>query len=377
MPSETVKLVAALIIGIIIGVIGGYGIAAMQKPAQPTTPTTPTGNVVPKAQYDELKSKYDQLMSEYNKLKTQLEQLQKGKAPEYTFYYVSHGGPADPWWAPVIKGAHEAGDALGVKVVYSGPEKFSIQKLVDLVNSAIAAHPDGLIVTITDYKALDEPLRRAIQMGIPVIAVNVPDPRPEKERIPYLSYVGQLEYDAGYQLAKYLADIGYKPKRVVIAIHEVGHIGLEMRAKGITDAIHHAYPDVPVDKLDITTDETKAAEILKNYLTAHPDTDAIFTLGPIGAHPALKVLDEMGLTGKVKLLTIDLDQVILQAIKDGKLLAAVSQQPYAQGYLPVVFMYLYVKYGIIPPKHVPTGPTIIDKSRLATVQKQIQMTGGA
>jgi len=367
MPSETTKLIAAFIIGIIIGVIAGYGVAAMQKPA---APAQPTGNMVPKAQYDEL-------LQKYNQLKNQLEQLQKGKAPEYTFYYVSHGGPADPWWAPVIKGAHLAGQALGVKVVYSGPEKFSIQKLVDLVESAIAAHPDGLIVTITDYKALDQPLRRAIKMGIPVIAVNVPDPRPEGERIPYLSYVGQLEYDAGYQLAEYLVKTGYKPKRVVIGIHEVGHIGLEMRAKGITDAIHKAYPDVPVEKLDITTDETKAAEIIKNYLTAHPDTDVIFTLGPIGAHPALKVLDEMGLAGKVKLLTIDLDDTILKAIEQGKLLAAVSQQPFAQGYLPVVFMYLYVKYGIIPPKHVPTGPTIIDKNRLTTVRKQIQMTGGA
>ena len=340
--KKTTTLVAVAIIGIIIGVIIGYGIAMFtMKPAPAQAPAA------------------------------------KPTKPEYTFYYVSHGGPADPWWAPVIKGAHDAGRLLNVKVVYSGPEKFSIQKLVDLVESAIAANPDGLICTITDYKALDEPLRKAISKGIPVIAVNVPDPRPKGQRIPYLSYVGQNEYDAGYYLAKYLIDTGYKPKRVVIGIHEVGHIGLETRAKGITDAIHEKYPNVPVEKLDITTDPTKAAEVIKNYLTAHPDTDVIFTLGPLGAHPALKVLDEMGLSGKVKLLTIDIDDTILKAIEEGKLLAAVSQQPYAQGFLPVVFMYLYVKYGIIPPEHVPTGPTVIDKTRLSDVRKQIQTTGGA
>ncbi|MHB9301771.1 sugar ABC transporter substrate-binding protein [Thermofilum pendens] len=343
-------LAVAVVIGLLIGAVIGYGIAA--------------ATMVPYSKYAELEKK--------------LEQLQAGAAaPEYTFYYVSHGGPADPWWAPVIKGSQDAARLLNVKVVYSGPEKFSIQALVDLLNSAIAAKPQGIILTITDYKALDEPARRAIAQGIPIIAVNVPDPRPPNERIPYLSYVGQNEYDAGYYLAKYLVDKGYKPKRVVIGIHEVGHIGLETRAKGITDAITQAYPGTPVEKLDITTDPTKAAEVFKSYLTAHPDTDVIFTLGPLGAHPALQVLREMKLTGKVHLLTVDIDNVILKAIEAGELDAAVSQQPYAQGFLPVVFMYLYVKYGIIPPPQVPTGPTVIDKAKLETVKKQIATTGGA
>jgi simple sugar transport system substrate-binding protein len=298
-------------------------------------------------------------------------------APEYTFYYVSHGGPADPWWAPVIKGSQDAAKLLNVRVVYTGPEKWSIQALVDLLNSAIAARPNGIILTITDYKALDQPARSAIAQGIPIIAVNVPDPRPESERIPYLSYVGQNEYDAGYYLAKYLLDKGYKPKRVVIGEHEPGHAGHAMRIKGITDAIKKVYPDVPVDVLDITPDPTKAAEAFKSYLTAHPETDVIFTLGPLGSHPALQVLREMKLVGKIHLLTIDIDEVVLKAIEAGEIDAAASQQPYAQGFLPVVFMYLYVKYGILPPPHVPTGPAIIDKTRLETVKKQISTTGGA
>jgi simple sugar transport system substrate-binding protein len=150
-----------------------------------------------------------------------------------------------------------------------------------------------------------------------------------------------------------------------------------MRIKGITDAIKKVYPDVPVDVLDITPDPTKAAEAFKSYLTAHPETDVIFTLGPLGSHPALQVLREMKLVGKIHLLTIDIDEVVLKAIEAGEIDAAASQQPYAQGFLPVVFMYLYVKYGILPPPHVPTGPAIIDKTRLETVKKQISTTGGA
>ncbi len=297
--------------------------------------------------------------------------------PEYTFYYISHGGPADPWWGPVIRATQDAAKKLGVKVIFLGPEKYSIEKLVNFVESAIDANPDGIIVTITNYKALDEPLRRAIEKGIPVIAVNVPDPRPPNERIPYLGYVGNDEYMAGYKLAERSQKEfePNKPKRVVVAIHKPGHVGLELRAKGVKDFYEPL--GVPVDKLDITPDPTKATEILRSYLKAHPDTELIITLGPLGAHPALKVLEEMNLFGKVKLATHDVDEVILEAIKEGKMICAISQQPYMQGYIPVVWMYLHVKYGFIPPEITRTGPAVIDISNIHLIEKQIATTGGA
>jgi len=64
-------------------------------------------------------------------------------------------------------------------------------------------------------------------------------------------------------------------------------------------------------------------------------------------------------------------------LRDGAVIAAVSQQPFAQGFLPVVYMYLYVRFGIMPPSQIPTGPTIIDKSLVDLVLKQIRETGGA
>lgn len=296
-------------------------------------------------------------------------------------YYISHGGPGDPWWGPVIKGAEIAGDLLGVKVIYEGPEKFSVQWLVNALESAAAANPDGIIITITNYQALDQPLRKVIEKGIPVIAVNVPDPRPEGERIPYMSYVGQDEYQAGYQLAKYVIkwfkeNLGRPPKAAVIGIHEPGHVGLETRAKGIQDAFREEGL-TPPEKIDITTDTAQAYSRFESYLQSHPDVEVIFTLGPLGAHPAMKLVRDKGLEGKVYVATVDLDDKILKGIEDGIVIAAVSQQPFAQGFLPVVFMYLYLEYGIMPPSHIPTGPTIIDKSLLDLVKKQIETTGGA
>lgn len=288
----------------------------------------------------------------------------------YTFYVVSHGGPADPFWGVVMKGVKDAATKFGINAVYLGPEKFSLKEFIDLVNSAIVKKPDGLVVTITNPVALDEPLRRAIQMGIPVVAINVPDDRSADEKIPYLCYVGMNEYLAGVYSARRMLQ-EFTPKRAVVAIHEPGHVGLEARAKGIADVL--AEKKIPVEKLDITTDPTKALTLLKSYLTRYPDTNAIFTLGPLGAHPAIQLVEEENLVGKVKVGAIDLTTKITDAIKRGVVVFTIDQQQYLQGYLPIVFLYLYKEFGLIPHEDILTGPSIVDKSNVEIVEKTVQL----
>ncbi len=290
-------------------------------------------------------------------------------ASQMRFYIVSHGGPGDPFWGVVIKGMNDAAKRFGVKATYLGPEKFSIKKLVDMLDSAIAANPDGLAVTITNAVALDEPLRRAIKKGIPVVAINVPDTRPPEKRIPYLCYVGMDEYKGGVVAAQRMLQ-AVKIKRAIVAIHEPGHTGLELRAKGIKDVL--SKKGIPVDKLDITTEPTKAVGIMSSYLTRHPDTNAIFTLGPIGTQPALKMLEEKKLVGKVKLSGWDLTPLMVKAIEKGELVFTIEQQQYLQGYLPIAFLYLYKKYGLIPHGTVLTGPAVVDKSNVKVVEKTVK-----
>ena len=67
-------------------------------------------------------------------------------ADRMKFYVVSHGGPADPFWGVVMRGAEDAGKEFDVDVTYLGPEKFSIQKLVDMVETAVADNPPKVTV---------------------------------------------------------------------------------------------------------------------------------------------------------------------------------------------------------------------------------------
>jgi simple sugar transport system substrate-binding protein len=289
-------------------------------------------------------------------------------AQSYTFYMVSHGGPATPFWEVVIRGMNDAAKQLGVKAVYLGPEKFSIKEVVDMLEGTIARKPNGIAVTITAVEPLDRPVRRAIDQGIPVIAMNVKDPRPPEQAIPYLCYVGTDQYLTGVYAARRILR-EYTPKRAVAGIQEVGHIGLEARAKGFMDIL--GQKGVPVEKLDITTDMAKGVEILRSYLVRHPDTDTIFTTTRAGAESSVKVVEEQKLAGKVKLVNTDLSPTIIDAINKGIMVATVEQQQYLQGYLPILFLYQYAKNGLCPTGDVLTGPFVVDKSNVNVVERTV------
>ena len=293
-------------------------------------------------------------------------------ADKMKFYVVSHGGPADPFWGVVMRGAEDAGKEFDVDVTYLGPEKFSIQKLVDMVETAVADQPNGLVVTITDAKALDEPLKDAINnKGIPVVAINVPDMRSPEESIPYLAYVGADDYKVGIEAARRMLKefAPEKPKRGVVSIHEAGHAGLEARARGITEVFTEA--GIPIEKLATSVNASETYQAIDAYLTKNPDTDAIFTLGPLDAHPTLKLLEEKELVGAVKLGAVDLSDIMIKAIKEDKLIFTVEQQQYLQGYLPINLLILYNKYGLIPHDDILTGPAIVDKANVEIVEEMV------
>ena len=63
----------------------------------------------------------------------------------------------------------------------------------------------------------------------------------------------------------------------------------------------------------------------------------------------------------------DVSERVLEGIRDGKQLFAADQQQYLQGYLPVTFLALNAKYGLMPGGNVPSGPNLITKDKAAQV----------
>ena len=290
----------------------------------------------------------------------------KPKPPKYTFYFVSHGGPGHPFWTVVIKGMEDAAKRYNVKAVYYGPEVFSIEEMLDMLETAIEAKPDGLACTITVPEAVDKPLRKAIDEGIPVVAINVGDPRPPEERIPYLVYIGQDQYLVGVFSARRLLK-EFTPRRTMVLQYEPGHVGLETRAKGFIDVMKEK--GIPVEKVESAPDPARIMEDFKSYIAAHPDTDAIFCVGTMPTMTAITFLKETGLKGKVRFVGADVNPDILRGVMEGYLISTCDQQQYLQGYLGVVSLYLYNERGYTPVEQVLTGPLVVDKSNVERIAR--------
>ncbi len=378
--SRTAAIVLAIVL-LVVGIAAGYGIGyATLKPVTKTvTVTSPTTVTVTVPSTSAAPAAATPAVTVTKTVTVTV--TPKPPAKKWTVYFIPHAGPADPFWACQMRAAQAAAALLPeIDLKFVAPERYGIKEQIELIEAAIAKKPDFLIVTISNAEAMDPVLRKAIKAGIPVLAVNIEDYRPEEKRIPYLGYVGMDERISGEILAKaafkrFKAITGRLPKRVVVGIHQPGLICLEMRTDGIMKVAKEL--GVPCDRLDITMDPTKAMEILRSYLKKHPDTEMIFTLGPCGSHPAIKLIKELGLKGKVYHACIDLSPKILDAIEEGVTLCAVSQQPAAQAFYAVFTAYLYLKYGILPPMKIPTGPTVVDKENLAIIRKQVKTTGGA
>jgi simple sugar transport system substrate-binding protein len=282
---------------------------------------------------------------------------------EVRIVVVSHGQASDPFWSVVKKGVDDAMADTGATVEYNAPPTFDMVAMSQLIDTAVASDPDGLVVSIPDADALGPSIKAAVEAGIPVISMN--SGSDVYKDLGVLIHVGQTEYEAGLGGGERMAAAGVT--NALCINQEVGNVSLDTRCQGFTDGLKGTVKVVSVD----LNDPTGAQTTIEQEITANADVNGVLALGPTGSLPTLNALDSLGkLDGSIKLATFDLSPEVLQAIVDGKMEFAIDQQQYLQGYLPVLFLNQYTKYGGLLPGGggvILTGPGFVTKDNAAAV----------
>ncbi len=279
------------------------------------------------------------------------------------FVLISHAPDSDSWWNTIKNAIALASEEMKVTVDYRNPPTGDLADMARIVEQATAASPDGIIVSIADFNVLSGPIKAAVDQGIPVITINSGTQAQSRE-LGALMHVGQPEYDAGKGAGERAKAAG--ATKFVCVNHYITNPASVERCQGFADAL-----GVPLGSSMIYSG--LAPSVVQNmvaaYLSANPDTDAILTLGPNSAEPTIRAVTDAGLEGDdVVFATFDLSAGIAQAIKDGVIDFAVDQQPFLQGYLPVVFLTNYARYGVIPANDVNSGPGFITADNLSQVE---------
>lgn len=281
----------------------------------------------------------------------------------YRIVVVTHGQAADPFWSVVKNGVDQAGKDMRVTVEYQAPASFDMVAMSQLIDAVVASNPDGLVVSIPDPDALGPSIKAAVAAGIPVISINSGSDVAEEFGV--LAHIGQTEYEAGYGGGQRMAAAG--ATKALCVNHEVGNVALDLRCQGFADALTEAGVTAEVLAVDLA-DFTGSVNRIAAALTADESINAMLTLGPGSALPALQALTDEQLLGTVLLATFDLSPEVLEAIRDGNMLFAIDQQQYMQGYLPIVYLTLYLENLNTPGAIlIPTGPGFVVQDTAAQV----------
>jgi simple sugar transport system substrate-binding protein len=277
------------------------------------------------------------------------------RLPAARIAVVSHGQASDPFWAIVKKGLDDAARQVNVAVSYRAPDTYDLARMRRLIDEAISARLDGLVVSLPDVQALRAPIKRAERAGIPVISINSGSDRFRDLGI--LVHVGQPEYRAGFESGLRMARAGLDD--VLCVNQERGNAGLEQRCRGVRDGMRRGggrAAELIVDLQDTDQTRQRIAQAVQDR-----GADGVITLGAAAALPALEALDITSSGRRVRLATFDLSPEVLEAVRDRRMLFAVDQQPYLQGYLPVVMLAERVRHMLLPPRGelIPTGPDFV------------------
>jgi simple sugar transport system substrate-binding protein len=276
------------------------------------------------------------------------------------FILITHSDGTDPFWPVVQRGAEDAAKQVGATLTYRHPNRVDAVEMAQLIEASITQKPDGMIISILDPQVIGPAIKAAVDAGIPVVSINSGDKFARKYGA--LFHVGQPETEAG-------KGAGMRAKAAGVTKHlcvnqEAENIALRERCQGYADALGQ-----PLNMIDATNDPAEIKARTAAALAADPSINGVLATGPHPCMPALEAIREAGMEGKVNVGCFDLIPDIIAALKDGRLAYAVDQQQYLQGYLPVMALDLYTKYGLVPANDILSGPGFVTKDNAAQVEK--------
>lgn len=288
----------------------------------------------------------------------------RAEPPALNIVFTHHSSASNPFWQAVKKGFDDACTRIQARcqMVFTQTEG-SIEQQAANMQAALARNPDALITSIVDDKAFNQIIADARAKGIIVIAANV-DHKEGARGNARQAFIGQGFIPAGFALGQSMSAFFPKegPINAVIGVSAPGQNWSEQRAQGITNFLESykktSGREVAIKRLDTGTDGAVVAERVSAYLAANPNTTVYFDTGLWHANVSHALKDRNIPPGKILMGGFDLVADVLTQMKAGYIQVEIDQQPYMQGFMPVMSAYLAKNFGLTP-ADIDTGKGVI------------------
>jgi len=284
------------------------------------------------------------------------------ETPAWEFVFVNHV-TTNPFFVPTVYGIEDAAAMLGIPTPqWTGSEDADNGAMVNAMEAAIAGAADGIGVCLVDLEAFNGPTDEALAAGIPVIAYNADTPPDNPNN--RLCYVGQDLYGSGFEMGNRIVELVGSGK-VALFIATPGQLNIQPRIDGALDAIAESGADI--EALDIATGAALEDELstVEAWYLGNQDATGMFAVDAGSTQAVGQVVRDQSARDNALVGAggYDLLPETVELVSEGVLDFTIDQQPYLQGFLPTLYLYLYkLSGGVVTPPETNTGLVFLDSS---------------
>ena len=284
------------------------------------------------------------------------------KHPNWKFTFVNHV-TTNPFFVPTTYALADACSLLKVSYQWTGSSSSNVTTMVDDINTAVSAGVDGIATSIVDPTAFNAPIANALKKGIPVVSYNADAPTPLVNQ--RMAYVGQDLYASGQAMGQQIMKV-VKSGLVAIGIATPGQLNIQPRFDGANAEIKASGLPITVELVNTSASVPNELSIVEAYYLGHTDMKGFYAVDA-GSGQGIAQTSRKHNFPSLGIHTggFDLLPVTLKAIKDGFFGFTIDQQPYLQGFYPLVQLFLYkLSGGLMFPCDTSTGLKFVTKSNV-------------
>jgi simple sugar transport system substrate-binding protein len=295
--------------------------------------------------------------------------------PNQKYYFVNHAD-TNEFFTPTKYGFADAATLLGLPTpVWSGSANSVDSEMISAANTAISAKAAGIATSVID-SSMATPVKNAMDAGIPVITYNADGIY--KNGVPQiytnrLAYVGQALYLSGQAMGEQIKSLIPGGGEIVIFIATPGTGNIQPRYDGAVSVLGSTFH---VTEIGTSTVDATELSTEKSYLLGHKSIKGAFAVDSGSTANLTAALTSTGLS--IPAGGFDTDPRTLNGLKAGTLKFSIFQDPYLQGFLPTLYLYLYNLSGAqLAPPDTDTGLTVLTPSNVSQFLKNSRFQGGS
>jgi simple sugar transport system substrate-binding protein len=276
----------------------------------------------------------------------------------YRFAFVNHV-TNNTFFVPTISGIEDACRLLNCSYEWTGSGSNNASEMASAINNAVSAGVDGIATSLI-ATSLRDPVDAAIDTGIPVVSYNADDPSTSR-----LAYVGQDLLRSGREMAHRIRSLIPDGGKIVVFVATPGSANLAPRVSGIEQSLNGSNIEVHFQASGAA--EAQEATTIGAFVGQHLDSYSGYFAVDGGSTAAVaQAIKDYSLQGRVLGGGFDLTPNTQALLYGNYIQFAIDQQPYLQGFLPVMQLFLHrAAQGLTGAADVDTGVSFFDPKTVA------------